>query len=168
MKVKFIDFDRTKFNRDDMSGSNNIMGAELEVTIDGKTEKVVAEQKIIQGETEDIPVKMSANDKYTFYLVKLSVAGESTVDIAIVDESIQKEVIPETLILSASIKPFINLVWGGTVVMVLGFFFSLVSRYRRIKSESKKSAHLNTNGNGRTNGRSQNVEKQKAETNEDL
>src|SRR4030095_5430702 len=37
MKVKFIDFDRSKFNRDEMTScKQNIMGAELEVIRNGK------------------------------------------------------------------------------------------------------------------------------------
>jgi cytochrome c-type biogenesis protein CcmF len=135
MKVKFIDFDRSKFNRDAMQeGKDNIMGAELEVIIDGKIHKVVAEQKITSSGSENIPSKISANDKYTFYLLQLAVAGESSVDIAVVDESMPKTDSPETLVLTASIKPFINLVWGGTIIMVLGFFASLLRRYRLIKS----------------------------------
>jgi cytochrome c-type biogenesis protein CcmF len=152
MKVKFIDFDRTKFNRDDMSNDGNIMGAELEVTLNGKTEKVVVEQKISQNGNENIPVQMSLSDKYTFYLVNISVTGESAVDVAIVDNTVQKTPMPETFVLTASIKPFINLVWLGTVVMVLGFFFSLIARYRRLKSDSRKAAIINSNGNSNGNG----------------
>jgi cytochrome c-type biogenesis protein CcmF len=136
VKVKFIDFDRSKFNRDDMtSGKENIMGAELEITSEGKTEKLVAEQKIMGGQTEHIPVQWN---NYTFYLEKLSVAGESSVDIAIVDNSEVKTQAPETLVLTASIKPFINFVWGGTVIMVVGFFLALLKRYKRIKSKTQK------------------------------
>jgi hypothetical protein len=32
--------------------------------------------------------------------------------------------------------------------MVLGFFFALMARYRRIKSETRKIAAVHTNGNG--------------------
>ncbi len=152
MTVKFIDFDRSKFNKDDMTGENNVMGAELEVTLNGKTEKVVVQQKISQGNAENIPVQLSSTDKFTFYLVKMSITDESAVDVAVVDETVPKTPMPETFVLTASIKPFINLVWGGTVVMVLGFFLSLVSRYRRLKSESRKAAIINSNGNGHTNG----------------
>ena len=34
----------------------------------------------------------------------------------------------ETLVVEASVKPFINLVWGGTVVMVVGFILSILKR----------------------------------------
>ena len=147
MKVKFVDFDRSKFNRDEMTtGKQNVMGAELEVTLDGKTEKVIAEQEISDQGTVPVPVMMKSSDKYSFNLIKLSVAGESTIDIAIIDESMPKNTSPETLVLTASIKPFINLVWAGTIVMVVGFFLAIMVRYRRMKSETRKINLLHSNG----------------------
>lgn len=157
MKIRFVDFDRSKFNREEMeAGKMNIMGAELEVTVNGKTEKIIAEQEMSQNGSNPIPVQLPGNDHYTFYFTKMSVETESTVDIAVIDSHKMQEEqgAPETLILTASVKPFINLVWGGTIVMVLGFYFSLLARHRRIKSETRKAEHLNsnsshTNGNGK-------------------
>lgn len=34
----------------------------------------------------------------------------------------------ETLIVEASIKPYISLLWGGTVLMIIGFIFAIVKR----------------------------------------
>ena len=158
IKVKFIDFDRSKFNRDAMKeGKESVMGATLEVTADGKKETITAEQKISQGNTDNLPVQLSSNDRYTFYLTNISVQNESKVGIAVVDNTLPKsDQSPETLVLTASIKPYINLVWGGTIVMVLGFFTALLNRYRLIKLENKKEELLTVNGNGnwhnKTNG----------------
>ncbi|HEY3251071.1 MAG TPA: cytochrome c-type biogenesis CcmF C-terminal domain-containing protein [Ignavibacteria bacterium] len=168
MKVKFVDFDRSKFNRDEMtSGKQNIMGAELEVTINGKTEKVVAEQEISEKGTNAIPIKMQGNDKYSFHLLQLSVSGEPTVDIAIIDDTQPKKETPETLVLTASIKPFINLVWGGTLVMVLGFFLALMARYRRIKSETRKITAVHSNGGGNGNAHKHHKQQHKEHAIED-
>ncbi len=156
LKVKFVDFDRSKFNRDAMKeGKESTMGATIEVTADGKTETVTAQQKISQGNTDNIPVQLSSTDRYTFYLTNISVQNESKVGIAVVDNTMPKsDQSPETLVLTASIKPYINLVWGGTIVMVLGFFTALLNRYRLIKLENKKEELLTVNGNGhaKTNG----------------
>ena len=65
----------------------------------------------------------------------MSVSEETVVELAVIDESKPKEEMPETLVITASVKPFINLVWGGTVVMVLGFYFSLLTRYRKLKAK---------------------------------
>ncbi|HAX49174.1 MAG TPA: cytochrome c-type biogenesis CcmF C-terminal domain-containing protein [Ignavibacteria bacterium] len=171
MKVKFVDFDRTKFNRDEMeSGKLNVMGAEFEVTIDGKTEKIIAEQEISNNGANPLPVKPAGNDKYTFYFTKMSVETEATVELAVIDEEKMEHShgAPETLILTASVKPFINLVWGGTIIMVIGFYLSLLTRHRRIKAETRKSDHLssgeNSNGdhsNGNGNVKAHHIKKHK-------
>jgi cytochrome c-type biogenesis protein CcmF len=153
LKVKFVDFDMSKFNREEMaSGKENIMAAQFEITLDGKTETLIAEQHISTEGSNSIPARLPGNDNFTFLLVKTNVAGESSVELAVIDET-QPALpeAPETLVLTASIKPFINFVWGGTIVMVIGFFFALTSRYRRMKSESRKlevSISNGTNGNG--------------------
>lgn len=139
MNVKFIDADMSKFNREslDDEGNENIMGAKLEITLpDGKIETVTAEQKFTPEGMINIPVKINPYDSYTFYLLKMSVSGETMIDIAVSDDNKSTNEIPETLVLTASVKPFINLVWGGTVVMVLGFYFSLISRYRKVKPKN--------------------------------
>ncbi len=38
------------------------------------------------------------------------------------------EVKKEVLSIEASIKPFINLVWSGVILMVIGFIISVVKR----------------------------------------
>jgi cytochrome c biogenesis factor len=101
---------------------------------------------------------MAGTERYIFYLTSISVQNESKIGLAVVDNMMPKtDEMPETLVLTASIKPFINLVWGGTIVMVLGFFTSLVNRARLLKLESKRQerAALHTNGNG--NGHRQNT-----------
>src|SRR5207247_209489 len=105
--------------------------ASLEITLKGKTEKLTAEQMMSNGESNPLPITLVNNDKYTFYLTSISVKNESSIGLAVTDKSIPAPVQPaETFILTASIKPFINLVWGGTMVMVIGFFLSMVFRYR--------------------------------------
>ena len=42
----------------------------------------------------------------------------------------------ETLLVEASIKPFINLVWVGTITLVIGFFVTIV---RRVTESQKPS-----------------------------
>ena len=157
MKVKFIDFDRSKFSQESMQeGKDNIMGAELEITSGYEKEKIIAEQKISDGETENIPVKLKSNERYTFYLSNVTVTGESSIELGIVDaQEIKDPQAPEMLVLTASIKPFINLVWGGTVIMVLGFFFSLYSRYKKFDNEKRKSSKIIYN-NGHQNGHQKN------------
>jgi len=50
-------------------------------------------------------------------------------------------------VLSVSIKPFINILWTGTVVLVLGFFFSAYKRTKDLndaKPEDEKKKDTNS------------------------
>ncbi|MBK7252852.1 MAG: hypothetical protein IPI04_02770 [Ignavibacteria bacterium] len=64
-------------------GKDNIMGAELEITSGYEKEKIIAEQKISDGETENIPVKLKSNERYTFYLSNVTVTGESSIELRV-------------------------------------------------------------------------------------
>jgi cytochrome c biogenesis factor len=37
---------------------------------------------------------------------------------------------PEVLMVEASVKPFISVVWGGTVIMLVGFVLAIIKRMR--------------------------------------
>jgi cytochrome c-type biogenesis protein CcmF len=159
LKIKFVDFDRSHFDRNAMQeGKESVIGVQLEVSDGKNTETVIPEQLLSQGTQQYMPVKMKNNDKYTFYLANMSIQDESAVSIAVVDDSAPKKTeSPEILVLTASIKPFINFVWLGTAVMVLGFFFSIMNRYRKLKGESQIMNHSNNgfknvNTNGDTSG----------------
>ena len=148
LKIKFIDFDRSKFSQKAMqTGEDNTIGAAFDVTYNGKTERLVAEQFLSKGNTENIPVSLSGTDKYTFMLSKISVAGESSAELVVIDETSPSVSAPETLVLTASIKPFINLVWGGTIIMALGFFTSLFGRIKRFRqTQSNETVKIIKNG----------------------
>jgi cytochrome c-type biogenesis protein CcmF len=159
LKIKFVDFDRSKFDREAMQqGKENIMGVKLEVSDGKNSETVIPELLLAEGSQQYIPVKMKNNDKYTFYLANMSIQDESSVSVAVVDDTEPKNSeSPEILVLTASIKPFINFVWLGTLVMGLGFFFSIMNRSRKLKAETKitgngytglKSVHTNGDSNG--------------------
>ncbi|RPI18469.1 MAG: heme lyase CcmF/NrfE family subunit [Ignavibacteriae bacterium] len=148
LKVKFIDFDRSKFNRDDMaSGKENIIAAELEVTDGTMKETIIAEQHIHEGESEPVEVQLSGNTRFSFFFTQMNLQEEAQVEIAVVDNLAPKKEEPaETLVATASIKPFISFVWVGTGIMVLGFFFSIVNRYRKLRQENETIKHISGNG----------------------
>jgi cytochrome c biogenesis factor len=37
---------------------------------------------------------------------------------------------PDVLVAEASVKPFVSLLWGGTVLMMIGFGLSIVKRWK--------------------------------------
>lgn len=161
LKIKFVDFDRSNFDREAMQeGKESVMGVQLEVTDGENIEIVIPELLFAEGSQQYIPVKMKNNNKYTFYLTSMSIQDESSVSIAVVDDTAPKNTeSPEILVLTASIKPFINFVWIGTLVMVLGFFFSIMNRFRKLKAELQTStagtnSYKDVHTNGDTKGHS--------------
>ena len=137
LKIKFTGFDMSGFNRDELNNKENLIGAKLQVTTDGKMQETVAKIKYFNGMPDYIAASLDGNERYVFYLVKVTVENESKIQLAVVDKpnrTPDKDKI-ETLVLTASIKPYINLVWSGTVVLVIGFFLSLLKRKRNLESE---------------------------------
>ena len=140
LNIRFVEFNMDEFNRDELgSGAVQTIGADLEIQSEGK--KLLRTVKIKynpDGSPEFIPT--SLDDNTELYLVKINVDDEPEIKIAVVDKNSKVNspdaIYSETLILSVSTKPFINLVWGGTVVIVLGFLFSIIGRYRKIKPDN--------------------------------
>lgn len=159
LKVKFIDFNMSEFNRDEIaSGKSQTIGADLEVTHGGKTGKVTVKIKYAaDGNPEFIAAPVDGSDNLEIYLAKISIAGDPNIQLAVVDKNQKTDsperIASETLVLTASIKPYINLVWGGTAVIVIGFIFSIVRRYRSLKSKSNDEDDISGNGELKLNGK---------------
>ena len=159
LSIKFTDFNMDNFNREELiKGKSQEMGADIEVTDGGKTKKMTIKEKYTaEGEPEYIGVPLEGSDKYDIYLVKVMVQNDPGIQLAVVDRVAKmndpNRVTQPTLVLKASIKPYIDLVWIGVCTMVLGFFFSIIKRVKRLKSEESKDElvldkHVNGNGNG--------------------
>jgi cytochrome c-type biogenesis protein CcmF len=136
MKVQFIDFDFGGMEKggEEMQSGNFTIGATLKVS-DGKyTETISPKLKYTDSNPEYAPAMMTGNANYEFFFTKMNAQGNSSAIIAIVNKrNTQKkegQVSEETLVITASVKPFINVLWIGTVTLVLGF---AVSIYRRRK-----------------------------------
>jgi cytochrome c biogenesis factor len=43
----------------------------------------------------------------------------------------------ETLVIEASIKPYINLVWMGTITLAIGFFMTILRRVEEARLKVK-------------------------------
>lgn len=131
-KITFVDFDFPAEVRDAMmSGADFEIGVKLAVETDGSKQdaKVALQSKagerlLTSAELTDINLKIQLNNLEASGKVDLSIA---TLDGSSTDQNIPKE---EILSVSASIKPYISLVWIGVVVMVLGFFVAVARRLK--------------------------------------
>ncbi|MBI1806372.1 MAG: cytochrome c biogenesis protein CcsA [Ignavibacteria bacterium] len=140
MKVTFVDFDFSDMEKGKMvAGANFSIGVILEVSNGDKTERIKPLMNNTGGSISYVPAKPTGSS-IEFTIVKLQPNREdptqSRVDIEINDpSSISKEPKVETLVVEASVKPYINLVWMGTVTLILGFVLTIIRRVQEAKDK---------------------------------
>lgn len=130
-----ITFEEFNFSEDSrnamMSGGAFEIGAVLKVVKNGKTYFTEPKMKGVGSERSFVSTEIEeANLK--FELENLDASGKIELHVKTLDgnEVNTKTETKEILAVTASIKPFVNLVWIGTIVMTLGFF---VAMGRRLK-----------------------------------
>ncbi|MBK8550547.1 MAG: hypothetical protein IPL53_05575 [Ignavibacteria bacterium] len=141
LTVQFNDFDfgNIEMGGEEIKSGNYTIGALLKVKDSKYTENLEPKIKYTEGNPEYMTARITGNDKYSFYFVKMSIKGEdqggATATIAVVNNLNQSQTpkADETLVLTASIKPFINILWTGTGVLVLGFFLSILKRRKELR-----------------------------------
>lgn len=131
-KVTFERFDMPPETMQAMQeGKDFQMGAILSLDHQGKKESFELLRKNISGQTEftDYSSKISG---LKIELVNLT-AGKIQISVSSGEESSPSSINErpkEILSITASVKPFINLVWAGVLVMVVGFFVSVSRRLK--------------------------------------
>ncbi len=142
LEIEFIDFDfgDIQMGGAEVQSGNFIVGAKIKVS-DGKfTETLMPQINYTNGNPEFRVASMSGKEDIKIYLAKMNVTNPGDKDgataiIAVVDSSEpgSQDITDESLVITASIKPFINILWAGTVIMVLGFFISIIKRRKELK-----------------------------------
>ena len=126
-KIKYNEFIKPDISAM-MSGGNAEMGTKLTVTYNGKDYNIFPKLKIESGQTISTPVELKkANLKIEVHKIDPQTQKADFV-ISKINGETKKTAPKEVLTVSASIKPFISLVWIGVVIMVFGFFISVVRR----------------------------------------
>lgn len=75
-----------------------------------------------------------------FKLANILVDKTNVANTRFVIESAEKPPLQDYIIMKAIIFPYINLLWGGTIVMVIGFLMALLQRYRgRNRGQQKQN-----------------------------
>lgn len=131
--LKFIRFDMTSEDMAKMmSGQDFAIGAVIEVTYKGKKQQVIP--KIHYRNNMPIPEPVKIGDKQLTF-VNLNVeSGQIAVTFKSNDANskVQDEPV-EVLVIEASVKPFINLVWFGVIVILTGFIVSMIRRISEVR-----------------------------------
>jgi cytochrome c-type biogenesis protein CcmF len=129
-RATFLNFDMSGHAREAMTagGGGMTVGSVVEVT-DGTSRETITPLTVYGG--SDQPTYRPADSKLLNASVRLV-----TMDVGMKGggSSVVVEVLPagaaqsEVLIVDASIKPYINLLWGGTVLMMAGFALAILKR----------------------------------------
>jgi cytochrome c-type biogenesis protein CcmF len=130
-----ITFDKFNISAETMQlmqeGKDFQMGAILTLEANGKKEEFELLRKSVSGEavftehvSENAGIKLQLTN-LTAEMIEVVVSSLNENQQQVAEQS--KE---EVLTVSASIKPFISLVWIGVIVMVLGFFVAVARRLK--------------------------------------
>jgi cytochrome c-type biogenesis protein CcmF len=136
VKAKFVKFDMNAHSNDAMmsGGQGMAIGSVLELT-DGATSETIT--PVAHYGTNGEPTYESSPSKLInghIQLVSMNVGmggSKSTITVK-VQRTHASAPAPETLVVEASIKPYINLLWGGTVVMIAGFILAMFKRAKEV------------------------------------
>jgi len=136
LNVLFVDYEFSNEQKAAMAESRAFsIDATMEIKDGAKKTKLVLQMKGEKGEFEYPAKSYTALDQisYEFKISRLIPDREdkskSKIEISVKtanDPSAQAKA--ETLVIEASIKPYINLVWVGTVTLVVGFLLTIVRR----------------------------------------
>jgi cytochrome c-type biogenesis protein CcmF len=135
LRITFVDFDFPVMQKAAMlEGKEVRIGAKLLVREGSRKEEPVTPAKIIKaGEQRDEPVKIG--DSYEITIAGMHPDREakenSRVEIGVKDlQAAARGVGQEgdVLMAEASLKPFINLVWSGVIIVIVGFLVTIVRR----------------------------------------
>lgn len=128
--ITFERFDMQAHNQDaDVAGGMSI-GAVLTVKQGKSSKSMTAMSMFVNGEARKVtPVAVDATTELR--LVGMNVGGPSgtTVILEIASPgAVRQEGRPELLVVEASVKPFIGLVWIGTVICLAGVILAIIRR----------------------------------------
>ena len=146
LEIEFQGFDFSSDQRAAMTdGKEFFINAKLRVA-DGKQKKDV-ELKMKSGPSgaEFIPTPFVTYDgqSYEFTIRQMMPSqddpAKSAVEVNVklpVDDSTPKK--EETLVVEASVKPMINLVWAGTITLIIGFLLTIARRFEEARRQGDK------------------------------
>ncbi len=132
VKLTFVDYDFPEKTREAMmAGKDFKIGVKLQADVKDRTEKFEIALQNINGQREFTSHTLQ-NAGVKVKLVNLNATGQVDLALSKVSSEEKTEVKKpqEVLSITASVKPFINLVWGGVLVMVFGFFISVARRLK--------------------------------------
>jgi len=139
MKITFVDYDFSDEEKGKMvTKSREVqIGADFLVEMNGIIEHIKPLFQMVNGETKFIPANHSSGHRFTIrkMIPDKENKENSSIEISIAHtDSESNTPQKDVLIIEASVKPYINLVWLGTIMMMFGFLISVVRRLEEARS----------------------------------
>lgn len=133
-----ITFSKFSISDDDMKamldGGEFMMGADLRVEYEGNNYSTNPNIKFASNKQEIIETVVEpANIKLA--VTKIDASGSIDLVVSVLDSELQSipgEEQPETLTVEASVKPNINLVWLGVILITVGFIIAALRRRKEL------------------------------------
>ena len=129
-----IEFTKFNFPSDAMaamqSGKEFFIGAFLEIEYNGKKYSAEPKMKSIGGERSYVDAQIDEAN-LNIEMLSLDASGKIELSLSQIDEAdskLEEDVELGSLWIEVSIKPFIILIWIGTLTVVLGFLISVIRR----------------------------------------
>jgi len=135
LQLTFVDFELPENQKEAMLEGKDIrIGARLMVKgSGGKTQAVIPAKLLSGGTLTDQPAALGK--EYEFVITGMSPDRESrensSVEIGVrnlAQAGAAREPEPDVLVVEASVKPFINMVWSGVIIVLVGFLVTIVRR----------------------------------------
>jgi cytochrome c-type biogenesis protein CcmF len=119
-----------------MSGGDFEIGAKLVVKNYGSKFEIEPKYGFRNGEKIEEPVKIKEANLQISLLSISADQGIVSLEVSPLtsENATQSQVKREILAVTASVKPFVGLVWFGTLVIVTGFFISMLRRSKESKA----------------------------------
>jgi cytochrome c-type biogenesis protein CcmF len=120
------------------------VGVKLSVAKDGVTESIEPTFTIVAGESPVVqPAALASNPAVSFAVTNID-ANSRKIMVEVDGVGTTIDAPSETLIVEASEKPFINVLWIGTYLVVFGFMLSIYRRWKERNITSRVSTQTLT------------------------
>jgi len=146
MQVTFLRFDMDHQAIESMTGSGGFaVGAVLEVKKGRATELVIPVTVYQERQSPQTRVARTEDGSRGFELLAMNVgasATESAIDLNVTgaQEPIVASAQKEALVIEASVKPFISLVWAAAALVTTGLLISLRSKWNNRRGRGARSS----------------------------
>lgn len=135
MTIKYVDYQFTT-----SPDAGIVVKVNLDVTRNGRTERVTPVMHNNRGKVEFVPASLPLSKiQFKIKSVRPSPADQknSSATITIVDpDAAPQEKKNDVLVVEATIKPYINLVWLGTFVVIGGFLITILRRTKEARLDA--------------------------------